>query len=215
MRAWIGLALLPALAACATTPPALPKQPLDVEIDVVQRDWHTDLCLDPHDLSGNLAKLAATLPGARSLCFGFGERQYMMEKDHSTAAMLMSLLPSRAVVLVTPLPGPPATAIDPRLGPFEIVPLHISHAGAANFSAVVWSTFATNPDGSPALLGPASDPGSRFYAASGTYNAMTTCNTFTATGLRQAGLPINDGVVFVDDLMAQVRKVARLQQAGM
>jgi hypothetical protein len=180
----------------------------------VQRDWHTDLCLDPHDLSGPLTTVAASFPSARFLCFGFGERHYMMEKDHSLGAMIGSLLPSKAVVLVTPLPGPAAQAIDPSLGPFEVDTLRVSRAGAANLSTVIWRAIQTNPDGSVAVLGPGSDPASRFYAASGTYNAMTTCNTFTATGLRQAGLPINDGVVFTDDLMAQVRKVAKAQGAG-
>ncbi len=210
---WLALMAI-APAGCATTPPILPPGPLEVRIDVVQRDWHTDICLDPRDLTGKLASVAADFPGARFLCFGFGERQYMLEKDHSTAAMLRSLLPSRAVLLVTPLPGPPAEVVVRTQGEVDIETVHVSRPGAANLSDVTWRSIQTNPDGTAARLGPGADPASMFYAASGTYNAMTTCNTWTATALRSAGLPINDGVVFVDEVMSQVRKVARQQAAA-
>lgn len=209
-RAAIPLALL---AGCASPAPMLPPQPLDVRIDVLQRDWHTDLCLDPRDLTGKLTAVTADFPGARFLCFGFGERQYMLEKDHSALAMLSSLLPSRAVLLVTPLPGPPGEVIVRDKGYFDVVSLRISRAGAANLSDVTWRSIQSDASGAPADLGPGTAKGSRFYAASFTYNAMTTCNTWTGTGLRAAGLPVNDAVIFVDDLMSQVRAVAKAQAA--
>jgi hypothetical protein len=202
-----GLAILAAaLAGCASAAPSLPAEPLDVRIDTVQRDWHTDL-------TGPLAKLAGGFRGARVLCFGFGERQYMLEKDHSTLAMLTSLLPSRAVVLATPLPGAPAETVTRNQGFLDIETLHVSRAGVASLSGFVWRSIQTTPDGAPVRLGPGSTPGSAFFAASGTYNAFATCNTWTATGLRTAGLPIDDAVIFVDDLMPQVRRVARAQAA--
>ena len=202
-----------ALVGCTSAPPVLAPGPPEVRLDVVQRDWHTDVCTDPRDLTGNLATLAAGFPGARFLCFGFGERHYMLEKDHSTLAMLASLLPSRAVVLVTPLPGPPAEVVTRDQGFVDVETLRVSRAGAASFSDVVWRSIQTGPDGAPARLGPATDPGSMFFAASASYDAMATCNTWTATALRSAGLPIDDAVIFVSDLMSQVRRVAKAQEA--
>ncbi len=210
MRGCLGLLAL-ALAGCATAAPSLPPQPLDVRVDVVQRDWHTDVCLDPRDLSGRLAALAADFAGARFLCFGFGERHYMLEKDHSMLAMLASLLPSRAVVLATPLPGPPAQVVTRGQGFVDVRTLRVSRAGADNMSVVIWRSLATGADGSPERLGPGAAPSSVFFAAAGNYDAMATCNTWTATVLRAGGLPIDDAVIFVDDLMSQVRGVATAQ----
>lgn len=212
---WLWLAVLPvALAGCVTTAPDLPPGPLVVRIEVLQRDWHTDLCLARDDLSGPMARLAADFPTARFLCFGFGERTYMMEKDHSVLAMLSSLLPSRAVLLVSPLHGELAVVVDRSQGVVDVETLHVSRAGADNLSKVIWKSIQSSPDGTPEKLGHGSDPASAFYAASTSYDAMSTCNTWTATALRSTGLPITDGVVYVEDVMDQVKKVAKEQAAA-
>jgi len=214
MRQWqagsVGALLAMALSACASTAPVLPPGPLDVHIDVAKRGWHTDLCIAPTDLSGRVATLASEFPGAEVLCFGFGERHYMMDGDHSTAEMLSSLAPSEAVVLVTPLQVPPAQAFGPEEGA-EVVPLRISDAGARSLSGFIWGSLQTGTNDAPEQLRRGINPGSMFFAASSSYNAFATCNTWSASGLRAAGLPVTDAVIFADDIMSQVRKVAAAQ----
>jgi uncharacterized protein (TIGR02117 family) len=202
-----------ALAACASPAPVLPPGPLDVPIDVVQRDWHTEICASPADLDGKLATLTAEFPGARLLCFGFGERDYMMEGDRGAAVMLASLAPSAAVLLVIPLWVPTAQAfhsVDPEA---VVVKLRISRPGARNLADFIWHSVQTGADGAPVHLRGGINPGSTFYAASGTYSALATCNTWSASGLRAAGLPVNDAVIFAGDVMDQIHRVAAAQAA--
>jgi uncharacterized protein (TIGR02117 family) len=203
-----------ALAACGTPAPTLPPGPLDVRIDVVERSWHTDFCVAPNDISGRLTTLAADFRGATFLCFGFGERHYMMDHDHGVGTMLASLAPSEAVVLVIPLQVQPAEAVGAASGQATVVTLHVSRAGAANLADFVWRSIRTGADGRPEQLRGGVNAGSMFYAASSDYDAFATCNTWSASGLRAAGLPVNDAVIFADDLMAQVRRAAAAQSTA-
>ena len=58
----------------------------------------------------------------------------------------------------------------------------------------------------PRRLAAGPGPGSVFYAATGTYSATYTCNTWTAEGLRVGGIPVTPaGVVFVSELTDQLR----------
>ena len=43
---------------------------------------------------------------------------------------------------------------------------------------------------------------------------QTGSDTWTATALRAAGQPINDGVVYVEEVMDQVKQVAKAQAAA-
>ncbi len=191
----------------------LPPAPLDVPIDFVERSWHTEICLAPADLSGKLATLTREFADPHLLCIGFGERQYMMEHDHSVGVMLASLAPSEAVVLAIPLWVPPAEAYDTASGQASVLPLHISRPGADNLSGFIWRSLQLGADGRPVVLRTGLNQGSLFFAASGAYDAFATCNTWTASALRAAGLPIDDAVIFAGDLTSQVRKVAAAQAA--
>ncbi|WP_201695705.1 hypothetical protein [Paraburkholderia hiiakae] len=56
--------------------------PTHTYIAVVQRDWHTDICLRVHDVDAWVIALARGFDNAMVLCFGFGERQYVVERRH-------------------------------------------------------------------------------------------------------------------------------------
>lgn len=199
------------LAACASPAPVLPPGPLEVAVDVVQSDWHTELCASPDDLPGSLATLAAGFADARLLCFGFGERDYMMNGDHGAGVMLSSLAPSDAVLLVIPLRVTTGEAFRAIYGEAAVVALHVSRPGAANLADFIWRSLRIGADGKPVRLQPGTNPGSVFFAASQSYSGLATCNTWSATGLRAAGLPVNDAVVFASDVMSQVRGIAAAQ----
>jgi hypothetical protein len=121
--------------------------------------------------------------------------------------MLRALLPSRAAILVTGLGVPPADAF----GRENVVALPLTATGLARLDGFLWSYLHKGRNEQPELLGPGPYPGSLFYNAAGTYDAAFTCNTWTANGLRAAGLPISaEQVVFADQLMDQVQALALL-----
>ncbi len=213
-------ALALALAGCAAPAPAPVAAPVAApgatngSVTVAERGWHTDLCLDPPaDPADPLAPFAAAFPGARTLCFGFGERQYLFSADHGLLDKLSALLPSRALLVVTALPAPPAAAF----GADRVVVLRLGPGGEAALHRFLGESAERTADGAPRFFRPGPYPGSAYYAATGTYDMLDTCNTWTMAGLRAAGLVRGGGaVVFAGQVMSRARRIAAAQQsAGM
>jgi uncharacterized protein (TIGR02117 family) len=200
-------ALAFALAGCAGAPPALPPGPAVEQLAVARRSWHTDLCMAAPVAPDRLAALAADFPGARYLCFGFGDRQYLLSGQHGPLTMLGALLPSEAALLMTALGADPAAAF----GAGNVVRLGLTAAGEVRLRAFLLQSLQTDTAGQPMRLGDGPYPGSVYYAASSPYDALATCNTWTADALRAAGLPVGGMVIFAGQVMSRARRIAAAQ----
>jgi hypothetical protein len=203
------LCLALSVAACsAPQPEASPDDPV---VYVVQRGWHTDIGLAVEDIGPDLAVLERGLPGVRFLTFGFGERQFLLDRRRTFGAMLNALLPSQSALLVTALRAPPAMAFDEQ----DVVALHVSRAALARIEAALWQEFETTQNGEPVRLADGPYPGSVFYAARDTYDLFFTCNTWTASTLREGGLAVPaTGLLFADQVMGMVRWISADHAAG-
>jgi hypothetical protein len=149
-----------------------------------------------------MTTLETSFPGVRFLTFGFGERQFLVNREKSFGAMLNALLPSRSALLMTALNAPPEAAFGSR----NVVMLHVSAAGLRQIEAAIWNEFELSPAGAPMLLADGPYPGSVYYAARETYSGLFTCNTWTAETLRAGGLPVSaTGVLFSGQVMGSVR----------
>ncbi len=180
-------------------------------ITVVERGWHTDVCVRSEDAGPLLESLAQGFDGARFLCFGFGERQFLVARTHDPLAALSALFPSQAALLMTVLRDAPGEAF----GRSSVVTLWVSLAGLTRLQAFLQQSIENDATGGPIRLGEGPYPGSVFFAATGTYDALYTCNTWTADVLRSAGLPVEGAVLFAGDLMYKVRQLPnQAQQPG-
>ncbi|PYE27709.1 uncharacterized protein (TIGR02117 family) [Paraburkholderia silvatlantica] len=213
MIAWQALcAIVPALAlgACTNMAGPLPAAieppaeagPTRTSIAVVQRDWHTDICLRVHDADAWVDALAHGFDDATVLCFGFGERQFVVERRHDPLTMIGALIPSQATVLMTVLRAAPETAF----GSQNVVEVPVDDAGLASVQRYLRTSLQTGVDGAPQRLAEGPYAGSAYFAASGTYDALHTCNTWTARALRSAGLVDVPDVLFAGSLMREVRR---------
>lgn len=207
--------LLLALAACAATDPPLPAPvgivatgPSHTFVAVVQRDWHTDVCLRVQDIDAWVMTLARGFDGASVLCFGFGERQYVVERRHDPLTMVAALFPSRAAILMTVLRATPEDAF----GAQHVVEAPVGDAGLDGLQRYLRESFETDGAGNPQRLADGPYPGSLFFAASGTYDVFHTCNTWTARALRSAGLNDMKDTLFAGSLMREAR--AAVARAG-
>jgi len=210
-----------ALAACSAAPPTVPPPgPIATTIAVVERGWHTDVCVRAEDAGAWILSLAHgyAFEGEHFLCFGFGERQYVLTHDHGPLATLSALLPSRAALLMTVLRDSPGAAF----GSTNVVNLGITRAGVTGLQAFLQGAVQTDeadqpqrsPAGKPIGLGEGPYPGSVFFAATGTYDLFYTCNTWTASALRSAGLPVSTAVLFAGGVMRQARQLAAAQSGS-
>jgi len=198
------------LAACTNTVVMPPPGPVVTTIAVAKRGWHTDICVRREDAAASIVKLAQGFDGARFLCFGFGERQYVVTRNHGVLTMLSALLPSRAALLMTVLRDTPGAAF----GAANVVSIGISRIGLTGLGAFIESSTQTDDQSRPMRLGNGPYPGSVFFGATGTYDGLYTCNTWTADALRSGGLPVNTRVLLADSLMNQVQRLAAAQAGG-
>jgi len=209
-RRRLALAVCLALAGCAApVPPAPPAEltagPKTETIYLVERGWHTDIGLPATQSGDALAELRTTFPGVHTLVIGFGQRAYLLHREHDLADMLAALAPGAGALLVTALRDTPQTAFPAD----DVVVLKVSTRGLARLTDFIAGSFERPPDGTLHAIADGPYPGSLFYASTSTYSAGFTCNTWTAEALQTAGLPVHvAGVVFADEVADQARRIA-------
>ena len=200
-----GLWLLALIAAgCAQLAPALESTaaPRTEAMYVLRGGWHTELALPAPLIDGPLSALKSDFPGALYLVFGWGARDYYMAANPGWAEAMRALSPGPAVMLVMGLSAAPAPSENASL-------IFVSRQGAGRLSRWLWNELAKAPDGQPQRIAAGPYPQSVFYAATSSYDASHTCNTWTVEGLRVTGLPVNAaGIVFADQVTAQLAPFA-------
>lgn len=198
------------LAACTTAPaaapasPGAPASPIATTIDVVERDWHTDICIRTDDADARLLQLTVGYDGSRFLCFGFGDRAYLLSRERGPMTLISALLPGEGAILLTILRDTPAAAF----GADNVVRLGITEDGISQLRQFLGDAVRTDGAGKPIGLGNGPYEGGLYFAATATYAGFYTCNTWTAHGLRTAGLPVAGPVLFAEGVMRQVRQIA-------
>jgi uncharacterized protein (TIGR02117 family) len=195
------------LAGCATpTPQAdVTDGPKTNTIYLIRRGWHTDIGMDAYLVDAPLIRLGLVFPGVRVLLFGFGERAWLLHRQHDFTDMLAALIPGSGALLVTALRVPPQFAFPPE----DVVTLHVSARGLARLNDFIARSFEWRPDGAPRGIADGPYAGSVFYGSTMQYSGMFTCNTWTAEGLQIAGLPIDaGGMLFAGEVADRARAVA-------
>lgn len=181
----------------------LPAIGSPVTLFVIRRSWHTDVGFAVADLHPPLTSLHDALPNARYLLFGFGDKRYLMSHAGGIGRLSGAVWPGEGVVLLTGLEATPEAAF----GAGGVVRLTVSASQAEALEGFVWRTLETQ-DGAAKLLAPGPYDGSLYYASVVRYSGLHTCNTWTAEGLRAAGLPVRTfGVEFSGQLWRQVTKI--------
>ena len=204
-------ALLPAilLAACGTArpPPCAAPAPPGPLAWVVDQGWHTEIGLPAQQLLGPLSVFREIFPGATVLMFGFGKRTWMTANVESPSELIMGPFPGPGAIQVVGIRWAPLIAYPDS----QVTRLSLDFEQQARLSAFLWNSLGKTRHDTPRLISRGLFPGSLFYAASRPYGPGYTCNSWTAQGLQQAGLPVRaDGVMFAAGLLEQT---ARLQQA--
>lgn len=168
--------------------------------------WHVGIAL-PVDaaLRRNLPEVAG-FPGAKFLEFGWGDETFYRAKNPTTAmAIDAALSPGPAVIHVYGF----SQTIEATFPGAEIIAVPIDGAGFTGLLRHLHKSFARNGDGSARMVGPGLYGGqvSRFYAATGRFHLLRTCNTWAAETLAAAGLAIEPGgIITAGGLLGAVRE---------
>ncbi|ENN87965.1 hypothetical protein RHSP_49924 [Rhizobium freirei PRF 81] len=161
------------------------------QILMLSNPIHTDIAIP---VDGDLLSRFAFLrtagldldnPNLRYFVFGWGGRSFYIETktwaDLKADPVLKSFTLDRSVIHAelagdTPLDAPAVTVIS------------IDAEGLERLKQFILASFDRSDSGPISLPGSNYGPSDAFFEARGYFNALMGCNTWTAAGLRQAGL---------------------------
>jgi hypothetical protein len=197
----------------ATEAQSMPGQPDDrLSIAVIKNGWHTELTLPLDAISGPLAALDPSFAGARYLLVGFGARDYFLDPNAGLDKAMAALIPGPSVLQLSGYRNPPEQSFDSE---HDIVRLSLSPQGLQRIAGFVWNTLEKGDDGKPVLVRYEPGKANIFYAASHSYSALYTCNSWTAQALLEGGLSVAPlGMLFADQVMSQASRIAQQQARG-
>ena len=215
--AWLKAAIAAAglLSGCASgappSPPApsgrhaaarAPRRARAESLGVIDEGWHTGLVLSAKALGPGLADLRHRFPNAQYLVFGWGNRRFYEAASPGAEWAIAALFPSPSVIFVQEIRGhkplKPSPGTDLRW-------LCISSSGMRRLDGFLEMYFRKDRQGSLVRAEPGS-PNGEFYASTGTYDALHTCNTWTAEALQVGGLPVHSaGILFANQVMSEIR----------
>ena len=135
---------------------------------------------------------------------GWGDRAFYQAPDAGVGLAVKAAFASEGSVLhVTGLDRAPPE----QLAGADVVPVVLSARGAEALARFVSDAYARDAADRPMDLGPGLYPGSRFYAATGRYSLLYTCNSWIAAALRAAGCPITPAwALTASNLVFQARR---------
>ncbi len=213
MGKWIvsGLSIcsLVLLTACSTVPRSQDRfvdEPGQAtrRIHVVSHGWHTGIVVPSDVATTYLPDLEKRFGSVPFLEFGWGDKGFYQAETISAGLALQAMFwPTDAVMHVVAVPE----RADRYFPHSEVVSLCVSDAALASMMQFVARSFVRNADNlAPSQNGLYGD--SQFYAAVGDYFMFNTCNTWTATGLYEAGVEISPHLLTASAVMRAVADAA-------
>jgi len=175
---------------------------------VVRRGWHIDLGFAADEIGPRLQFVAAALPTARYILFGFGDMHYLESRHHGVSTLAAALWPGRGIMLVTALAG----TAQQGFGAQHVIELTLSDAQSRALQDFIANSFVTR-SGSAEVYAPGPYAGSVYYLALPRYSALHTCNTWAAEAMGAAPLRVHHrGVLFAGQLWSQARRLQHREE---
>ncbi len=154
---------------------------------MVGHGWHSGIVIRRDQIPTEAWPEHLRFPTARFLEVGWGDLAFYRSPDAGVGLALRAAFASGGSVLhVAGLGRPPAEFFTRA----EIVTVELSGRGVEALARFVSRAYARDASGDPVDVGPGLYPGSRFYAATGRYSLLYTCNSWIGEALRAAGCPI-------------------------
>lgn len=175
-------------------------------IQVVNHGLHSGLVVRAADVPGCDWPARCAFADAEYLEVGWGDRAYYQEADPSIWVGLRALLwPTPSALHMAAFNGPAAQ----RFRSLEVIELEVTARGVGRLVAAISASHERDREGRPIDLGPGQYGPSRFYAAREPFHFFRTCNVWTATMLREAGVAVEPALVLTSDsLFRRLRPLA-------
>ncbi len=173
----------------------------DAVIIVTRTGWHTGIAVARADLPVAAIPESADFPDAAYFEFGWGNAEFYPDPAAGIGLALKAVFPSPAVVHLAGLPDHSARTF----AALEWTAVTVSDDGLQRLIAYLNASFNRRGAWRLAPSAPGLYRFSRFYPGSGSFHLFNTCNTWTAKGLAEAGVPLKAaGVQRASEVMDQL-----------
>ena len=204
--------ILLVLGACAAPQPN-PVDPRNDEprmaVYLVAHEKHSGIAVRRTDIPAGLWPEIRDFPQADYLEVGWGDRDYYYGRNQSMWDALRAAFGSNnpSALHVAGVRGP----LQRNFPASEIIEVRVSRDGFDRLVRYIQNEYDRAGAPVAAPLGPGLYGDSRFYPARRPFSLARTCNVWTAQGLREAGLPIEDSIKR-EGLMSQARAIGKVIQ---
>ena len=194
MRVIFSIAFLSLLSGCATKPYAISfteenSSKGSNEIYVVSHGWHTGLVLPADKIQSRLPKLKTRFSNTPNIELGWGDKGFYQAEEITIGLALRALFWSSSGSIVH------AVAVPSNVKAFfpnsEIEKLCLTDSEYASLLDFISSSFNKNHQAELVELKNGLYGDSEFYEGVGNYHLLNTCNSWTAKGLKSAGMDIS------------------------
>jgi len=180
------------VSACSTKPHVLKQTEISVptsqEVYIVSHGWHTGFVVPASTIRSQIPQLYERFGDTPYLEFGWGDTGYYQAEEISSGLTMRAIFwPTGSVIHAVAVPERP----DIHFPDNEVEVLCLDNHQYSLLIGFIEHSFYKDNDGNiiKSKIGNYGD--SQFYKGEGDYYLMNTCNTWTAKGLKSAGLKIS------------------------
>jgi uncharacterized protein (TIGR02117 family) len=187
---WIGVLLI--VSACSTEPRVVEKSDVRVaettRVYVVRQGWHTGFVIPSSIIQSRIPELASRFGNTPYLEFGWGDRAYYQTSDKTFGVTLRAVLwPTDTIVYTRAIP----IEADLFFTGSKVETLCLEDRAFALLVSFIESSFDRDEKGEIIFSQDGLVEDSLFFKGTGEYYLFNTCNTWTARGLKSAGLDVS------------------------
>jgi uncharacterized protein (TIGR02117 family) len=157
-------------------------------IYVVSHGWHTGIAVPARKIQSNLPQLRERFGNTPYIEFGWGDNMFYPANEITTGLTLRALLwPTESVIHAVAIPGKVAQFFPDS----QVEKLCLSGIEYSLLISFITNSFHKNEKSDIVQLKNGIYGNSQFYQGVGSFYLTNTCNTWTAKGLKSAGMDIS------------------------
>lgn len=178
--------------ACSTKPHVVKTTeivvPAATKVYVVRHGWHTGFVIPAATIQTRLPELVSRFGDTPYIEFGWGDKGYYQSEEKSLGLTLRAVLwPTDSIVYTQAIPERP----DHFFANAEMEILCLENQQYALLVSFIENSFYRDEGRNIVFSQTGPLENSLFFKGSGEYYLFNTCNTWTARGLKSAGLDIS------------------------
>ena len=178
------------------------------QIYLIKQYWHTAVVINKEDIDSTIFPEVNLFDDAGLIDIGWGDEEFYQHPGFDSG------LAYKALFYATPSTLRVEGIRISKQHYFDIseivVEFIISKNQLDTLCAYISNTVWRNDDGEYEVLSTRGLGGIIFFKANGEYHLFNTCNTWLASGLKQAGVEIEDDIILTEQLFNEAAKVGKV-----